>query len=571
MAILPLSPVTENFAPVVKYFPQAAETSPVARNKGLWLKRVTILLAGVGLLVSSVTLGATAAPAPVPAPKVAIPPALDWQAEYQAQKICSSWAKPGAQRLSDLLAETYGAYTTYIIRSCATSGISEHEEGRAVDWMVNVRDPDQAAKAEAFLNWLTAPGPNGELGAMARRMGIMYLIWNDKMWRVYRPEDGWREYSGCSKKQSRSYDTYCHRDHIHVSLTWDGAYAATSFWTGVAETRGPCESSATERDPGRPDAPSTLMNTRTGAGLDQPACRLGASSSYASRSYQVTVPVPAVENPVQRIELNQFSLNAPELLSIKSADTVTFEQGAEQGQVFDVPLNPDGKITVTVGAGYGDVILRGMGNGEGAPLPPSKPAKLKLKKLAVERAHVNTPISYRGVVRRAPAGSEVKLQFRKAGKKKFRTRASASIEKGRHILEPPPFKFPGNFEVRTVLKQGKKQLAKSKKVRQLVIDPAKVTLLKPARSESGKRIKLSGVVAGAPAEAQLRVLHQKPKGYGSGKYAMSVRKEIPVANGEFQTALRVKSAGAHRFKVELVGGKKKPWAQSRKKKFRLRN
>ena len=27
---------------------------------------------------------------------------------------------------------------------------------------------------------------------MARRLGIMYLIYEDKMWRVYRPEDGWR-------------------------------------------------------------------------------------------------------------------------------------------------------------------------------------------------------------------------------------------------------------------------------------------------------------------------------------------------------------------------------------------
>ncbi len=548
---------------MVKDFPQAAETSPVARNKGIWLKRAAILLAGVGLLASSVTLGATAAPAPVPVPKVAIPPTLDWQAEYQGQKICSDWAKPGAARLSELLEETYGAYTTYIIRSCATSGISEHEEGRAVDWMVNAAVPDQKAKADAFLEWLTAPGPNGELGAMARRMGIMYLIWNDKMWRVYRPEDGWREYSGCSKKQPGSYNTYCHRDHIHVSLTWDGANAATSFWTGVAQTRGPCESSATERPAGAPDAPSTLMNTETGVGLDQPACRLGASNSYTSRSYDITVPVPAVENPVQRVQLQKLSLNAPESLSIKSAETVTFAQGAEQGQLVDIPLRSDGKISVTVGAGYGDVTLRGLGNGAGAPLAATKPARLKLKKLAADRAYVNTPVAYRGIVRRAPEGSTIKLQFRKKDKKKFKTRESVPVTGRKYAIEKM-LRNSGNFDVRTVLKQGKTRVTESTRSREVAIDPAKVTLAKPVRGKSGKRVRLCGVVAGAPPEAQLRVSYRPP----SGKWRE--RKTVPVANGDYCTGIKVKRPGVSRIKVDLIGGKKSPWGESMKRKYRLR-
>ena len=28
-----------------------------------------------------------------------------------------------------------------------------------------------------------------------------------------------------------AYDTTCHRDHIHVSLSWEGAMERTSFWT----------------------------------------------------------------------------------------------------------------------------------------------------------------------------------------------------------------------------------------------------------------------------------------------------------------------------------------------------
>ena len=61
---------------------------------------------------------------------------------------------------------------------------------------------------------------------MARRFGIMYIIWNHKMWRAYDPGRGWAPYSGVSP----------HTDHIHFSFTWDGAYGRTSWWTGKALT-----------------------------------------------------------------------------------------------------------------------------------------------------------------------------------------------------------------------------------------------------------------------------------------------------------------------------------------------
>ena len=101
-------------------------------------------------------------------------------------------------------------------------------EGRAIDWMLDATKARDKAVADSALAWLTAN--NGE---NARRLGVMYLIWNKKTWRAYAPERGWQPYTG----------TNPHTDHIHTSLTWDGATKSTSWWTGRALTTrdlGPC-------------------------------------------------------------------------------------------------------------------------------------------------------------------------------------------------------------------------------------------------------------------------------------------------------------------------------------------
>jgi peptidoglycan hydrolase-like protein with peptidoglycan-binding domain len=119
---------------------------------------------------------------------------------------------------------------------------SEHYEGRAVDWFVSVRNPVQAARATAVLNWLFAPDAAGNRYANARRLGVMYVIWNNKIWGSYSADLGWRAYSNCSSRTEPASDTGCHRDHIHISLSWAGAMKRTSFWTGrvAATDYGPC-------------------------------------------------------------------------------------------------------------------------------------------------------------------------------------------------------------------------------------------------------------------------------------------------------------------------------------------
>ena len=181
-------------------------------------------LIGVGLGVTS----AQAATLPVPAPARALPAALDVLTPYEPQVSCEPDAKPGVTAFGDLMFATYNTGVRGYGRTCA-GDTSEHYDGRALDWMLNSANPQQKAVADAVVAWLTAGN-----GAMARRFGISYIIWNRQMWREYRDQDRWLPYTG----------SVPHTDHIHFSFSWDGAMKRTSWWTGTALTRvdyGPCQ------------------------------------------------------------------------------------------------------------------------------------------------------------------------------------------------------------------------------------------------------------------------------------------------------------------------------------------
>ncbi len=160
---------------------------------------------------------ATTIPSP---PTKTLPSALDIAPPYQPGTRCLTTALPGPLDFARLLNVHYGTHTYGILRPCA----AEHGEGRALDWMVNANTADGLALGNAITTWLTAKDSQGRVGAIARRLGINYIIWNHKMWRSYDPARGWAAYTGSSP----------HTDHIHMSFTWDGAYEQTSWWTGVA-------------------------------------------------------------------------------------------------------------------------------------------------------------------------------------------------------------------------------------------------------------------------------------------------------------------------------------------------
>jgi hypothetical protein len=67
----------------------------------------------------------------------------------------------------------------------------------------------------------------------ATRLGVMYVGWNDRYWAAYATDRGWAELKGCFATPGAGSDTICHRNHIHISLNWDGASGRTSLWDGT--------------------------------------------------------------------------------------------------------------------------------------------------------------------------------------------------------------------------------------------------------------------------------------------------------------------------------------------------
>ncbi len=159
-----------------------------------------------------------------PLPRPAFGPAIDGYAAYDPQVTCSPTPKPGTVYFRDLVLHAFSETSdSGISRGCDIGGTSEHKEGRAWDW--HVSSFSQNATAKQALNWLLATDKYGNRNARARRLGIMYIIYNKRIWGAYRAQDGWLPYA-CSGV------TGCHQDHVHFSFSWAGAREQTSWWTG---------------------------------------------------------------------------------------------------------------------------------------------------------------------------------------------------------------------------------------------------------------------------------------------------------------------------------------------------
>lgn len=192
--------------------------------------RSVAVLCSLALLVVALAAPQSAG-AKVPTAPRSYSSAIETLAPYQPQHRCAQYHRVGVTKLSRLLTLTYRGTTYYTLRPCA-SDTSEHYDGRAIDWMTSVSVPWQHADAHDFLTWLLAKDKYGNAFAMARRLGIMYVIFNNRMWGAW---DGkWQDYNGCmaKKMQAPQYANACHRTHVHISLAWKGAFGQTSFWTG---------------------------------------------------------------------------------------------------------------------------------------------------------------------------------------------------------------------------------------------------------------------------------------------------------------------------------------------------
>ena len=109
----------------------------------------------------------------------------------QSQTTCQPNAKPGAIAFRDLVLSAYPETSSAgISRACEKGATSEHKEGRAWDWRLSAFDAHQTAIANTALTWLLGPDEFGNGHAMGRRFGVMYVIWNRSMFRLYDPAKG---------------------------------------------------------------------------------------------------------------------------------------------------------------------------------------------------------------------------------------------------------------------------------------------------------------------------------------------------------------------------------------------
>lgn len=152
-------------------------------------------------------------------------------ASYEPQTRCSPQPKPGTVYLQKWTVRHYGGGRGRIGERCG-GGTSEHQEGRAFDWTIDAATKKGRRAARALLARIFAANAAGEDDAWARRMGLMYVIWDDHIysaWRQFEPE---RYKASSCKTLKKCSKTLRHRDHLHVSMTRAGGKGRTSWFEG---------------------------------------------------------------------------------------------------------------------------------------------------------------------------------------------------------------------------------------------------------------------------------------------------------------------------------------------------
>jgi hypothetical protein len=151
-------------------------------------------------------------------PRKEFGPGIDPHATYDGQNTCSPKPKPGVLSFKRMVTRAFPATSEgYISRACSVGGQSEHKEGRAWDWPNNAYSARGRRRVGRLLDWLLKRDAYSHRYALARRFGIMYIIWNRRIWF---PFNGWQAYHGTSP----------HTDHVHFSFTWKGARRRTTNW-----------------------------------------------------------------------------------------------------------------------------------------------------------------------------------------------------------------------------------------------------------------------------------------------------------------------------------------------------
>ena len=214
------------------------------------------------------------AQAAISTPRSSYPRAIEGLSAYQPQRVCSPTAKPGTVDLSRRLLRAYpGTRSLGIVRACSVGGRSEHKEGRAFDWGgLRASSATDRARVQSFKTWLLRTDKYGNRYAMARRLGVMYVIWNRRIWsataarrlaRLLRPEPAHRPRAHLAELAGRAQADVVLDRHRRLGRARAGARPAP-----------PAPTTTTVRPEPRPAA--TL---RTGPALVDEGFHLLATSS----------------------------------------------------------------------------------------------------------------------------------------------------------------------------------------------------------------------------------------------------------------------------------------------------
>ena len=136
------------------------------------------------------------------------PPTIEDYASYQGQTTCHPKPRKGTVRLGEYLVATYGGGGGATGRACGGSA-SEHKDGRAIDWTLDATSKADRQIAKAILTDIFATDEDGNTHALARRMGIMYVIWNDHMYSAWDQFEVDSYLSSSCKSKSRSAPRRC--------------------------------------------------------------------------------------------------------------------------------------------------------------------------------------------------------------------------------------------------------------------------------------------------------------------------------------------------------------------------
>lgn len=166
-------------------------------------------------------------PAPVDGESAA---QIEDYASYEPQTTCHPKPRKGTRVLAEWLKAELGGGGGATGRSCG-GGASEHKDGRAIDWTLDATKKADRRIAKAFLKMIFATDEQGNTHALARRMGIMYVIWNDRMYAAWDQFEREGYLSSSCRSKKRCSKTLRHRDHVHISLSMKGAKGKTSWFT----------------------------------------------------------------------------------------------------------------------------------------------------------------------------------------------------------------------------------------------------------------------------------------------------------------------------------------------------